>query len=110
MLESQDGLWNEPQHHGWSPQRVEQVDADTHEGKCVGSVKFFFSQKTIDLLRRENFTQPAIEGDSITHRPVRGLNLTPRSVARRFPDAQMNIGMPFLVGQSDNLFEGWAGV
>jgi len=51
-----------------------------------------------------------IEGDSISYWPVCGLNLTPRSIARRFPDSKMNIGMPLLVGQSDNLFEGWTGV
>ena len=54
LFQSQDCLWNEPQHHGWPPQRVEQVDADTHEGKRVGSVKLLFSQKSVDLLRRKN--------------------------------------------------------
>ena len=73
----------------------------------MGTVELLFAEECINLLRRKYFLQPGLECREITDGPFRGLHLTTGSVTGHFPDAKMNVGMPFVVGDANNLLEGW---
>ena len=71
----------------------------------MGAVEFFFPEKGIDLLRREDLPQPALKHALIGDRPVCLLHLAASSEPGCFPDTEMHIGMAFLVGHPHDRFQ-----
>ena len=50
LLHGQDGLGDQPEHHGRAPQRIKQVDPDADEGKGMGSVELLLAEERVNLL------------------------------------------------------------
>ena len=105
LLHGEDRLRDQPQHHGRPPQRVEQVDPDAHEGKGVGPIEFLLAKEGIDLLRREDLLQPALEGGQVGAGPFRGLHFAAGAIARHFTDSEMHIGMAGVMGDANDLLQ-----
>jgi hypothetical protein len=81
-------------------------DPHAHEGKGKGAVEFFVAIKRIDLLRRENFTEPSLKHPVIGGGPIGGLNLATRAKAWTLPHTKMDIRMSCVMGGAQDGFQG----
>ena len=102
LLHREDGLRDQAQHHRRAPQRVEQVDSDAHEGERMGAVELLLAEEGIDLLRGQDLVQPPLKSGEVGGGPFGGLHLTAGPVPRHFANAEMNVGVSFLVRDLDD--------
>ena len=73
----------------------------------MGAIELLTAEKLIDLICREHFSQPALKNFKICDWPGGCLNLATGSVAGLFAHAEVNIGVAFLMGNPDDLFQTW---
>ena len=105
LFHREDGLRNQPQNHRWSVKGVQEIDADPYEREGVGSIEFLFPEKTVNLLRRQDFLEPASEYGGAGDRPIGGQHLPSGAITRLFSDAEVHIGISLFKRRLHNRLE-----
>ena len=73
----------------------------------MGAIELLLPKKLINLLRRKNFPEPALEGGLIGDGPFGTQHLPSGPITRDFANSQMHIGMALVMGEAHDLFKAW---